>query len=64
VKVYCPEKTLADCFKFRNKVGWDIVLEAVKLYRTRLPFKVDEVLKYARINRVEQIMRPYLEMVL
>jgi len=64
VKLYSPEKTLADCFKFRNKVGWDIVLEAVKLYRSRFPFRVDDLLEYARINRVDQIMRPYLEMVL
>ena len=35
VKIYNPEKTLADCFKFRNKIGMDVVLEALKLYRSQ-----------------------------
>jgi len=61
VHVYSPEKTLADCFKFRNKIGMDVVLEALKLYRTRMKFDAKKLLQYARICRVEQIMRPYLE---
>jgi predicted transcriptional regulator of viral defense system len=61
VKVYSPEKTLADCFKFRNKIGMDVVLEALKLYRMRLKFDQKKLLEYARICRVEKIMRPYLE---
>lgn len=61
VKVYNPEKTLADCFKFRNKIGMDVVLEALKLYRTRKKFDLAKLLKYARICRVEKVMRPYLE---
>ena len=61
VKVYSPEKTLADCFKFRNKIGMDVVLEALKLYKTRKKFDPGELLKYARICRVEKVMRPYLE---
>ena len=61
VKVYCPGKTLADCFKFRNKVGMDVALEALKLYKTRKGFDLDELLGYARICRVENVMRPYLE---
>ena len=61
VKVYNPEKTLADCFKFRNKIGMDVVLEALKLYKTRKKFDLGELLKYARICRVEKVMRPYLE---
>lgn len=61
VRVYSQEKTLADCFKFRNKVGMDVVLEALKLYKERKRFKVDELIKYARACRVEKIMRPYLE---
>ncbi|MBW2647666.1 MAG: type IV toxin-antitoxin system AbiEi family antitoxin domain-containing protein [Deltaproteobacteria bacterium] len=61
VKVYSPEKTLADCFKFRNKIGIDIVLEALKLYKTRKKFDLGELLKYARICRVEKVMRPYME---
>ena len=62
VRVYSPEKTLADCFKFRNKIGMEVVLEALKLYKLRKEFKAGEILKYAKICRVENIMRPYLEM--
>ncbi|MBW2559050.1 MAG: type IV toxin-antitoxin system AbiEi family antitoxin domain-containing protein [Deltaproteobacteria bacterium] len=61
VKVYSPGKTLADCFKFRNKIGMDVVLEALKLYKTRKKFDLGELLKYARICRVEKVMRPYME---
>jgi predicted transcriptional regulator of viral defense system len=61
VQVYSPEKTLADCFKFRNKIGMDVVLEALKLCRSRMKFDSKKILEYARICRVEQIMRPYLE---
>ena len=61
VKVYCPEKTLADVFKFRNRIGMDVVLEALKLYKSRKIFDLGELLKYAKICRVEEVMRPYLE---
>jgi len=61
IKVYSPEKTLADCFKFRNKIGMDVVLEALKLYKTRKQFNLSELLKYAKVCRVEKVMRPYLE---
>jgi len=61
VKIYGPEKTLADCFKFRNKIGMDVALEALKLYRTRKKFNLGELLKYAKICRVAKVMWPYLE---
>ncbi|MCP3954301.1 MAG: transcriptional regulator [Desulfobacterales bacterium] len=61
VKIYCPEKTLADCFKFRNKIGMDVTLEALKLYRERKKFKPIKLLDYAKICRVAMVMRPYLE---
>lgn len=61
IKVYSPEKTLADCFKFRNKIGMDVVLEALKLYKSRKPFNLNELLRYAKVCRVEKIIRPYLE---
>jgi len=61
IKVYNPEKTLADCFKFRNKIGMDVALEALKLYKKRRKFNPGELLEYARICRVENVMRPYLE---
>ena len=64
VRVYSPEKTLADCFKYRNKLGLDTVLEALRLYRTRKRTKVDELMRFARVCRVEKVMRPYLEALL
>jgi predicted transcriptional regulator of viral defense system len=64
VRIYSPEKTLADCFKFRKKIGEDIVIESLRLYRTRRQFKADELLRFARICRVEKVMRPYLEAII
>jgi predicted transcriptional regulator of viral defense system len=61
VRIYNPEKTLADCFKYRNKIGMDVVLEALKLYKQRRRFKADELIRFARICRVEKVMRLYLE---
>jgi len=61
LRIYSPEKTLADCFKFRNKIGMDVALEALKIYSKRRVTKPGEIMKYARICRVEKIMRPYLE---
>jgi predicted transcriptional regulator of viral defense system len=60
VKIYNVEKTLADCFKFRNKIGMDIVLEAFKLYREK---KTDlaALIKYGKICKVDRVMMPYLE---
>lgn len=64
VRVYSPEKTLADCFKYRNKLGIDVCVEALNLYRRRGRMKVDQLEQYARVCRVERVMRPYLEAVL
>ena len=60
VRIYSVEKTLADCFKYRNKLGMDVVLEALKLYRSHRKLNMDALQKYARICRVEKIMKPYL----
>ncbi len=64
VRVYGVEKTLADCFKYRNKLGIETVLEALRLYLSRKRPKVDEVMKFARVCHVEKVMRPYLEALL
>ena len=64
VHIYSPEKTLADCFKFRNKVGLDTAVEAVRFYRERRRIKVDDLMRYADICRVKKIIRPYLEAIL
>jgi predicted transcriptional regulator of viral defense system len=61
VRVYTPEKTLADCFRFRNQIGMDVVLEALRAYRSRRSANLQQVLDFARICRVEAGMRPYLE---
>lgn len=61
VRVYSPEKTLADCFKYRNKLGMDVVLEALKRYRSGQKVNRDALIKYARVCRVEKVMRAYLE---
>lgn len=64
VRVYSLEKTLAGCFMFRNKLGMDVVLEALRLYKARKTFDIGELLKYARICRVENVMKPYIEAML
>ena len=61
IRVYCREKTLADVFKYRNKVGLDVALEALRAYRSQPKQDFQAVLKYARICRVENVIRPYLE---
>jgi predicted transcriptional regulator of viral defense system len=61
VRIYSREKTIADCFKFRNKIGEDIALEALQDYMGRPDRNLQRVLEYARIDRVERVMRPYLE---
>ena len=65
VRVYSPEKTIADCFKYRNKIGLDVAIEALRTYR-ELKRKPDfqTIATFARIDRVEKIIRPYLEAIL
>jgi len=60
-KIYSPAKTVVDCFKFRNKIGLDIALEALKEYRRQKKGTIDEVWLYARMGRVANVMQPYLE---
>ncbi len=64
VRIYSPEKTLADCFKFRNQIGMDVVLEALKLYKSQKKFSPGAVLEYAKLCRVDKVMWPYLEALL
>ncbi len=61
VRIYDPEKTIVDCFRYRNQIGMDVVLEAMRLWRERRRKKLDVLLKYARMRHVERAMRPYLE---
>jgi predicted transcriptional regulator of viral defense system len=64
VRIYSPEKTIADCFKYRNKIGMDTAIEALKLYRERKQFKINDLMQSARVCRVEKVIRPYLEALL
>jgi len=61
VKIYDREKTIADCFKFRERIGTDVALEALRDYLRQPRSDVSLLMKYARIDRVEKILRPYLE---
>jgi hypothetical protein len=60
VRITSPAKTVADCFKYRNKIGLDVALEALREYR-RKRGSVDELLSAAHVNRVSTVLRPYLE---
>jgi predicted transcriptional regulator of viral defense system len=61
LRVYDPAKTVVDCFKFRNKIGIDVAVEALRLARERKHVTPRALLRYARLCRVERVMRPYLE---
>ncbi len=61
VNVYSPAKTVADCFKYRNKIGVDVALEALRAVWTKKRATIDELHKAAKVCRVANIMRPYLE---
>ena len=60
-KIYDPEKTLIDCFKFRNKIGMEVVLEALKTYRENQPINIGKIMSYAKICRVTSVIKPYIE---
>ncbi len=63
VSIFSPEKTLADVFKFRNRIGIEIAMEALRNYARGKRRQFHKVLDFARICRVESVMRPYLEAV-
>lgn len=62
VRVFSAEKTIADCFKYRNKIGLDVAIEALRMYRERNGRKgMKSVLHFAEVDRVKQIILPYIE---
>lgn len=61
IKVFSPAKTVADCFKYRNKIGLDVALEALREGWNNKRFTMDELYRYAKICRVQNVMRSYLE---
>lgn len=63
IHVTSVAKTVADCFKFRNKIGLDVALEALREARASRKASADELWRYAKLDRVANVMRPYLEAV-
>ena len=61
VRVYCVAKSVADCFKHRSKIGLDVALEALKETRKKGKASADDLWHYAKLCRVANVMRPYLE---
>ena len=61
IRVYSAAKTVADCFKYRNKVGIDVAVEALRDYTRKHRGGANELARYARICRVARVMQPYLD---
>lgn len=64
LRVFSAAKTVADCFKYRNKIGVDVAAEALRDYLRQRKGPIDDLTKYARVCRVERVMEPYLEALL
>lgn len=64
VRVFSPPKTVADCFRFRNKIGLDVAIEAVRDCLRQRRATPAEILRFAEIDRVSNVMRPYIEAVI
>jgi len=61
IPVFSPAKTVADCFKYRNKIGLDVAIEALRECWGSRRCTMDDLWKYAKVCRVQNVMRPYLE---
>lgn len=61
VRIFSAAKTVADCFKYRNKIGIDVALEALREGWAQKKFRMDDLWRYATIDRVANVIRPYLE---
>jgi predicted transcriptional regulator of viral defense system len=64
IRIYCREKTIADSFRYRNKIGLDTCLEALRLYKQQRRINTDALLRYARVRGVTRVLTPYLEAIL
>jgi len=60
-KIFDVEKTLVDCVKFRNKIGMDVVLEALKMYWQSGNTNLDKLFEYAKLFHMEKILKPIME---
>lgn len=61
VRVYSPAKTVTDCFRMRSKVGYDVAIEALKEGWKLRKYTMDDLFRFAEINKVDNVMRPYIE---
>jgi predicted transcriptional regulator of viral defense system len=61
VRVYSAAKTVADCFKFRNKIGLNIAIEALKDCLRQKRASINEIYRYTKVCRVSNVIRPYME---
>jgi predicted transcriptional regulator of viral defense system len=64
IKIYSAEKSIVDCFQFRNKIGIDTAIEALKIYKEKRKRNIAELMHFAKIARVQNVMKPYLESLL
>jgi len=64
VRIFSAAKTVADCFKYRNKIGFDVAIEALRMFHEARRLRPSELMKFAAVCRVEKIIRPYLEALL
>lgn len=62
LSVYAPAKTVADCFKYRNKIGLDVAVEALQECWREKKCTMDDLWTYAKVCRVSRVMKPYMEM--
>jgi len=61
IKIYCLAKTVADCFKFRSRIGINVAREALKIAVTEKRVKPKDIMEYAKVCRVDKIIKPILE---
>jgi predicted transcriptional regulator of viral defense system len=61
VRITTPARTVVDCFRYRNKVGLDVALEALQDALTSRRISVDEILRIAEVGRVRSVIQPYVE---
>ena len=62
IRVYSPAKTVADCFKYRNKIGLDVAMEALRDAWQKRVITMDELWRFAETNRVSNVMLPFIQM--
>ena len=61
LRIYSPAKTVADCFNYRNKVGIDVAVEALRDFNRRYRGRATELARFAHICRVTRVMQPYMD---